>query len=193
MSTKITFPVNGMTCAACQANVQRALQGTPGVADATVDLMTARAAVHYDPVFVTFEMLIAAVRETGYEAELPAPGRTAFDEQAAQDQAQAEEFRILRTKALVSGAIGAVAMFASMPLMDVGLGWLLLVATFGVMTWAGGHFYVRAWKSFRHHNADMNTLIAVGTGAAFLYSVIATVDPGFFLAHGVGPTSTTRR
>ncbi|HTK56371.1 MAG TPA: heavy metal-associated domain-containing protein, partial [Gemmatimonadales bacterium] len=68
MSTKITFPVNGMTCAACQATVQRALQGTPGVADATVDLMTARAAVHYDPALVTPDTLIAAVRDTGYEA-----------------------------------------------------------------------------------------------------------------------------
>ncbi|HEX7917979.1 MAG TPA: heavy metal translocating P-type ATPase [Gemmatimonadales bacterium] len=187
MSTKITFPVNGMTCAACQATVQRALQETPGVADATVDLMTARAAVHYDPALVTPDSLIAAVRDTGYEAELPAPGRTAFDEQAAQDQAQAEEFRILRAKALVSGGVGAVAMFGSMWAMDAGFGWLLLLVTLGVMIWAGGHFYLRAWKSFRHHNADMNTLIAVGTGAAFLYSVIATVTPEFFRQHGVAP------
>ncbi|MBW8773355.1 MAG: HAD-IC family P-type ATPase, partial [Gemmatimonadetes bacterium] len=127
------------------------------------------------------------VRETGYEAELPTPGRTAFEEQAAQDRAQTEEFLTLRTKALVSGAIGAVAMFASMPLMMAGLGWVLLVLTAGVMLWAGGHFYVRAWQSFRHHTADMNTLIAVGTGAAFLYSVIATVAPDFFRTRGVAP------
>lgn len=187
MPTKITFPVSGMHCAACQANVQRALQATPGVHDATVDLMTARAAVQYDGAQVTPETLIAAVRATGYEAELPAPGRTAFDEQAAQDQAQAEEFATLRTKALVSGAVGAIAMFGSMPLLHAGYGWVLLLVTFGVMTWAGGHFYVRAWKSFRHHNADMNTLIAVGTGAAFLYSVIATVAPEFFRSRGVAP------
>ena len=185
--TKITFPVQGMTCAACQANVQRALQATPGVSDATVDLMTARAAVHFDPARVTPETLIQAVRDTGYEAELPAPGRTAFDEQAEQDRAQAEEFRTLRAKALVSGLIGAIAMFASMPLLDAGLGWVLLLATAGVMTWAGRHFYVRAWKSFRHHTADMNTLIAVGTGAAFIHSVIATLAPEFFRARGVAP------
>jgi len=57
----------------------------------------------------------------------------------------------------------------------------------GVMAWAGRHFYARAWTAFRHHSADMNTLVAVGTGAAFLYSVIATVAPGFFLARGVAP------
>ena len=59
---------------------------------------------------------------------------------------------------------------------------LLLALTVAVMAWAGRHFYTRAWAAFRHHSADMNTLIAVGTGAAFLYSVLATVAPGFFTA-----------
>ena len=67
------------------------------------------------------------------------------------------------------------------------LSYSLLALTLGTMGWAGRHFYTRAWTSFRHHSADMNTLIAVGTGAAFLYSVIATVAPGFFVAHGVAP------
>ncbi|MDQ3412032.1 MAG: heavy metal translocating P-type ATPase, partial [Chloroflexota bacterium] len=63
----------------------------------------------------------------------------------------------------------------------------LLLVTFGVMVWAGRHFYTRAWAAFRHHAADMNTLVAIGTGAAFLYSVIATLAPGFFLSRGVTP------
>ena len=63
----------------------------------------------------------------------------------------------------------------------------LLALTLGVMLWAGRHFFTRAWAAFRHHAADMNTLIAIGTGAAFLYSVLATVAPGFFLARGVAP------
>ncbi len=67
------------------------------------------------------------------------------------------------------------------------LAWGLLVATLGVMAWAGRHFYTRAWAAFRHHSADMNTLVAVGTGAAFVYSVAATVAPGFFLSRGVQP------
>ena len=65
--------------------------------------------------------------------------------------------------------------------------WTLLALTLGVMAWAGRHFYTRAWAAFRHHSADMITLVAVGTGAAFLYSVLATVAPGFFVAHGVAP------
>ena len=63
----------------------------------------------------------------------------------------------------------------------------LLLLTVAVMLWAGRHFYTRAWMAFRHHSADMNTLIAVGTGAAFLYSVLATVWPDFFLSRGVAP------
>ena len=65
--------------------------------------------------------------------------------------------------------------------------WALLVVTLGVMAWAGRHFYTRAWAAFRHHSADMNTLVAVGTGAAFLYSLVATAAPGFFLSRGVPP------
>ena len=68
-----------------------------------------------------------------------------------------------------------------------GLSWGLLLITLGVMGWAGRHFYTRAWTAFRHHSADMNTLVAVGTGAAFVYSVIATVAPQFFVSRGVTP------
>jgi Cu+-exporting ATPase len=63
----------------------------------------------------------------------------------------------------------------------------LLALTVGIMAWAGRHFYTRAWTAFRHRSADMNTLIAIGTGAAFAYSVAATVAPGFFLARGIQP------
>ncbi len=67
------------------------------------------------------------------------------------------------------------------------IAWTLFLITLGVMAWAGRHFYTRAWAAFRHHSADMNTLVAVGTGAAFVYSVVATVAPGFFLTNGVAP------
>ncbi|HEX3131739.1 MAG TPA: heavy metal translocating P-type ATPase [Thermoanaerobaculia bacterium] len=180
---KVTIPVGGMTCAGCQAGVQNALQRQPGVVDASVNLMTGSAAVTYDPAVTRPEALVEAIRETGYEAEVPAAGRTAFEEQEVRDHAQEEEFKELRAKALVSGAVGLLAMFLPMPLMMT----LMAPVALAVMVWAGRHFYVRAWKSFRHHSADMNTLIAVGTGAAFLYSVIATAAPGFFLRRGLQP------
>jgi len=213
----IRIPVSGMTCAACSARIQRALEKQPGVADANVNLMMKTATVRFDPDVVTPERLVDTIRDTGYGAELASPDQTAFEEQEARDRATAEEFRDLRTKAIVSGVVGLLAMIVSMPLMShVGISdpfmrwatgglhpffhsafpWLyrlpmqtvtgaLMVATLGVMLWAGRHFYTRAWAAFRHHSADMNTLVAVGTGAAFLYSLVATVAPQFFFQRGM--------
>jgi P-type Cu+ transporter len=222
---KIVIPVTGMTCAACQGRVQRTLSKTPGVVDASVNLMMGNATVAYDPVATSPETLVERIRATGYGAELPRVERSAFEEQAARDEEQAEEFHELRRKAVVSGAVGVVAMVLSMPLMAGGahtahgpagdpfmrwamesltpvlrsaapwlyaippaaLSYGLLFLTVAVMAWAGRHFYTRAWAAFRHRAADMNTLIAIGTGAAFVYSAIATVAPGLFLRSGVAP------
>ncbi|MCC6343183.1 MAG: copper-translocating P-type ATPase [Bryobacterales bacterium] len=220
----ITIPVSGMTCAACQANVQRALEQAPGVRAASVNLMTHQATIAYDGGATTPETLVETIRDTGFGAELPVPGRTAIEEQEARDRAQSEEFRELRRKAVISVLFGAAAMILSMPLMGgphhegsavtdpllrwsmrvldpalaswlpwlyaldpVLLKYLLLAMTVVVMAWAGRHFYTRAWAAFRHHTADMNTLVAVGTGAAFLYSLLATIAPGLFLSRGVTP------
>jgi P-type Cu+ transporter len=222
---QVRIPVSGMTCAACQARVQRALQKTPGVADASVNLMMNSATVTFDPNVSSPDALVDVIRGTGYGAELAPPEQTAFEEQEARDRATEEEFVELRRKAIVSGIVGVIAMIISMPLMSANahatqgavgdpfmrwtmtsltpalrgimpwafdirpaaISYTLLAVTLGVMLWAGRHFYTRAWASFRHHSADMNTLIAVGTGAAFLYSIVATVAPGFFIARGVAP------
>ena len=224
-ATTVRIPVTGMTCAACQARVQRTLQRQPGVADATVNLMMHTATVAYDPLVVGPERLVAAIRDTGYGAELAPPDRTAVVEQEARDAAAEEEFRTLRRKAIVAGILGAAAMVGSMPLMgalagahmhevtDPFMRWAmrtldpalrtampalyavpprliagaLLVVTVGTMAWAGRHFYVRAWQAARHGAADMNTLIAVGTIAAFADSVVATAWPDRFTAAGVAP------
>ena len=186
MTATARIPVTGMTCAACQSRVQRTLQQQVGVSDATVNLMMGTATVTYDPATVSPETIAAAIRDTGYGAEIPVEERSAFEEQEARDAATAEEFKALRLKAIVSGAIGVVAMVV-MPWMHHyrWAPWVLLALTAGVMLTAGRHFYTRAWSAFRHHAADMNTLIAVGTGAAYLYSVIATAAPAFFTSRGV--------
>jgi P-type Cu+ transporter len=185
-TTVARIPVTGMTCAACQSRVQRTLQKASGVSDATVNLMMGTATVTYDPATTKPEALVAAIEAAGYGAELPRSERSAFEEQEARDQATAEEFHELKWKAIVSGVIGAAAM-AAMPFMHgrVWMSWVLLVVTAVLMATAGRHFYVRAWQAFTHHSADMNTLVALGTGAAFVYSVIATMAPGFFTAGGV--------
>ncbi len=217
---KITLPVEGMTCAACQANVQRALTAAPGVAKAAVNLMTNEATVHYDPSATDPARLVAAINDTGYVSHLPA--ESAIPDDDSRERSQAREYSRLLTKSVVSLILGAFAMVASMPLMggagathtehasDPLIAWtmrvldppirslipglyavdartllfVLLATTTFVMAWAGRHFYARAWKGLRHGIADMNTLIALGTGAAFAYSVAATYAPELFAVNG---------
>ncbi len=185
---RVVIPVSGMTCAACQSRVQRTLVKTPGVRDATVNLMMGNATVTYDPSATAPDTLVETIRGTGYGAELPVTGRSAFEEQAARDAVQQEEFATLRRKAIVSGVAGAVAMFVPMLVMNAPwMPYALLVLTLGVILWAGRHFFTSAWAAFRHHAANMDTLVAVGTGAAFVYSVVATIAPALFTAHGLAP------
>src|SRR5688572_29364566 len=113
----VRIPVSGMTCAACQARVQRTIEKQPGVTDAVVNLMMKSATVEYDPDRIQPDAIVDAIRSTGYEAELPAVEESVFDEQQARDKAQEEEYVELRRKAIVSGVIGAAAMVVSMMAM----------------------------------------------------------------------------
>src|SRR5689334_13916857 len=186
--TKVTMPITGMHCAACQSRVQGALAGTPGVSDASVNLMLNSATVTYDEKTVKPQALIEVVKSTGYSAELPSATATAFEVEEAQERAHADEVRSLTWKTAVSLVIAAVSMAVSMFAMNVpATPWLLLVLTSVVVFWPGQIFYVRAWRAFTHHTAEMNTLIALGTGAAFVYSVAATFAPHVFMQRGVMP------
>jgi P-type Cu+ transporter len=184
----ISFPVGGMTCAACQGRVQRALASEPGVIDANVNLLTKSAAVRFDGAAVTPARLIEAVRATGYEAELPAVGQSAAVAMSRREDGDEREARELAIKATVSVAAGVVAMGISMLLMgNVLANYGLLGLTAAILLWAGRDIYRRAWKAVRHGSADMNTLVALGTGSAFLYSVIATIAPALFARNGIAP------
>ena len=185
---RITMPVTGMHCAACQSRVQGALAGTPGVSDAAVNLMLNSATVTYDEGVVKPAALIEAIRSTGYDAQLPSAALSAFEVEEAQERAHTDELNALTWKTGVSLVIAAVSMAVSMLWMHgPATPWLLLVLTSVVVFWPGRVFFVRAWRAFTHHTAEMNTLIAVGTGAAYAYSVAATIAPQFFAARGVAP------
>ena len=174
-----------MTCAACQATVQRALTKTPGVTKAAVNLMTNEATVHYDPATTDPSRLVAAINDTGYVAHAPAADTSTSDE--LRDQAEIREYVDLRRKAIVSLVLGAAAMLA-MPVMEDGhrlhadrpspILLAQLAATIFVMVWAGRRIYVQAFKGLLHGASSMNTLIAIGTGAAFLFSIAATFTRG---------------
>ncbi len=223
MSSSLTFPVTGMSCASCQAHVQRALAQEPGVVDAVVNLVTGTARVDFDPAITSRDRLVEAVRATGYGAELPVDTRSAAEELVDQGRTHDAAIAALRRQVLVSVLAGVLAMVASVPLMlraqahgvsevDPFMRWTmrvfgpiaervpglaaipdgvvtygLLALTLFVMAWAGRRFYIGAWAAARRGTANMNTLVALGTGAAFLYSAVATIVPQFFIAHHVAP------
>lgn len=194
MPETITLPVEGMTCAACQANVQRALNATPGVTRAAVNLMLHEATVAYEPSRVTPQQLVDAVNATGYVSRLPDPSADLTREDEEKEKAHAAEYRTLLGKSMVSLALGLASM-ASMAFMsgahtgttDTLIRYSQLAAALFVMLWAGRHIYARAWAALRHRTANMNTLIAVGTGAAFAYSLVATLIPHRLAAAGAEP------
>jgi Cu+-exporting ATPase len=179
-----------MTCAGCQATVQNALRSTTGVANASVNLLLNEASVTYDPSVLSPEQIVAAINDTGYSSRLPATAAAASTSADAHDHA----FRPMLIKALVSLGLGLAAMAVSMTLMgshDLALvrqaNLIQLAVSLFVMIWAGGMFYTGAWSALRHGTGNMNTLIALGTGSAFLYSVAATLRPEWFHASGTMP------
>lgn len=191
MSAQITLeiPVTGMHCAACVGRVQHAVEGE-GVSSAVVNLMTNSATVAYDPAVVTPDALVARIKTTGYGASLPVGTQSDAERQEEQDRSRRAEYLDYRNKGIISLVIGAAVMAVT---MSVGMTqpfwpWAQLAITSVVMLWAGRAFYSRAWTAARHGSADMNTLIAVGTGSAYLYSLAATVAPQAFTSHGVAPS-----
>jgi P-type Cu+ transporter len=188
MTETVNINVTGMTCAACQSHVQKALEKTPGVSKAAVNLMTGEATVVFDPQSTAPAKLIDAIVGTGYDAELPTAGLTAIEEQTERENAQIAEARELGIKAIASLTLGAVAMGLSMYAMhSAGMRYVLLGLTIFTMAWAGRNIFVGAWKAAIHGSADMNALVALGTGAAFLYSAAVTIVPGFFASRGIAP------
>ena len=184
---KVIFPVTGMTCAACQARVQRALAAEPGVRDAAVNLVTRSAAVRYDPSTVTPQRLVDAVRATGYDAELPPASEDVLAASSASD-VESREARTLATRATVSVVAGVLAMAVSMGAMGNALiNYSLFALTAAILAWAGRDIYRGAWRAVRHRSADMNTLVALGTGSAFIYSSAATFAPWVFARNGIAP------
>ena len=193
----IDLIVTGMTCAACQANVQRALKRQPGVTDASVNLMTGQAHVVFDPSLVDPLQLVSAVETVGYGASIPSAEISAVEAQETRDREQVEEFRTLRRKAVIAGTAGVVAMTV-MTLVGLlppeagtsahrWLNWLLFAVTSAVMIGVGRDFYTRGFRALWHRVPDMNSLVAVGTGAAFLYSLVATGWRGLFVSGGLEP------
>ena len=180
---RFDFAVTGMSCASCAANIERALRELKGVREANVNLAAGRASVLYEPRFVGPRDLAKAVREAGY-------GVAAAGEELGLRE---KEYRGLRASVIWGGTLALVIFMGSMRpwfpwvpsfLQDPFVLWALATPVQFIL---GRRFYGGAWSALRHGSANMNTLIAVGTSAAYLFSAAATVLPGFFRKAGIEP------
>jgi P-type Cu+ transporter len=196
-ATEIQLPIAGMTCASCVNRIERFLKKTPGVEDATVNLATEVATIRYLPEIAGAGELVGAIEAAGYDVRPePAPvagSRSlaeAFDADAA---ARDHDARALLVRAVVSIVIAAAIMAAmfwpqtALPLET--LNWLVIGPATFVQAWAGGRFYRAAWRAARHGAANMDTLVAVGTTAAWGYSVLVTVAPDVMRRAGLEPVT----
>lgn len=179
------FAVKGMSCASCVAHVQKALRSVQGVAEANVSLSTNSALVTYDPARCTPENLRAAVDRVGFELGEEV-GVKNDDAAAAEDQSLA--FHRLSRRAWLALALALPMLVLGMVpgLFDGQDVALFLLATVS-LTKFGCVFFVNAWKLLRHGTASMDTLVALSTGVAYLYSCAGLFFPQVFTAHGIEP------
>jgi Cu+-exporting ATPase len=185
---RLELTVEGMHCASCVSRIERALGELEGVEEANVNLATGRATVSGP--HLGLHELETAVARAGYRAQ-PIKGTAEADTGDDELEPRArEELRTLRRRFIFAAVAGALLLglaFVWSPLGERGTMWLALALATPVQFWAGWAFYSGAWKVGRHGSADMNTLIAMGTSAAYLYSLVATVAPGLFADPGELP------
>ena len=179
-----TFPVMGMSCAACAARVDKALNHQPGVRHAAVNYAAATATVEYDSDCCDEASLQQAVQAAGYDLLIHTDEHTADEvEQAHRQKYQALKFRATWAIVLSLPIIVISMVFMDMPYAGLVTG---ILAT-PVVFWLGRSFYINAWKQLKHGAANMDTLVALSTGIAYLFSVFNLLFPDFWLSRGIEP------
>lgn len=189
--SKITLPVKGMTCASCVETVQKTLQSLDGVVSASVNFATEKATIEYFPSRTGIREFKKAVKDAGYEIVEVGKGEDIVEKEQREREAS---YRKLKA-GVITGAFLTLPIFILMQWDNIGLSKLIaipkqinfllqMVITTPIQFWIGWQFYTGALSAARHRTTNMNTLIAVGTSAAYIYSAVATFFPSFFEIKG---------
>jgi Cu+-exporting ATPase len=190
-----TLKLRGMSCASCAKNIEDAILSVPGVTACNVNFGVEQAIVEYDPRSTNLQTIQAAVDAAGYSSSPLEKQNFMVGEDDEEIRYRQQTSRDLQQKVTVGGMISTVLVVGSLPMMT-GLNlpfippwlhnpWLQLILTTPVQFWCGYSFYINAGKAFTRHTATMDTLIVLGTSAAYFYSLFATLFPGFFIAQGL--------
>ncbi len=190
-----TLKLQGMSCASCARRVEDAIRSVPGVSEVRVNYGAEQATLQYDPNHTNLEQIQSAIVDAGYSSYSLQDQEFITDETEAEKTVRLRQLRQLRQKIAIAGAISLVLVVGSLPMMlglpipfiPAGLhnSGLQLALSTVVLFWAGREFFINAWKALKRHTATMDTLVALGTGSAYLYSISATVIPSFFIAQGL--------
>ncbi len=187
---KITLPVQGMTCASCVTRVEKSLLSVPGILDATVNLVTETTSIKFIPMQTSLQQFQQAVDNAGYTLVVDVASEELEDRERSLRE---ETYKILRREFFIALLLTIPIIFISMFGMNDWvpgvskfvisllphhiMNTVLFILTVPVLFWSGRRFFVGFFKTLKHFTADMNTLVAVGTSAAFVYSTIATFWP----------------
>jgi Cu+-exporting ATPase len=187
------IPIRNMHCSSCAVRIELALQTTPGVTSARVNLTTNAADIEYQPELIDFAGITKAIGSAGYKVARPKI-EAKSEELDPAEVANAEEYRTLMRKFWFAAAVSIPVMALSYPDLIPGLRewmpmgsenrrvvWSLLgLLSLPVLVWAGSQFFTGMWDALKHRAANMHTLIAIGISAAFIYSIISVAWPQFF-------------
>ncbi|WP_121666297.1 heavy metal translocating P-type ATPase [Mesonia aquimarina] len=179
---KESFPVTGMTCASCAASVESVLKHTEGVFDASVNFANSSVLVEYDKE-LSPNQLQNALREVGYDIIIDAE-----DPSEVQQELQQKHYQDIKNRTIWSAILTLPIFVLGMFFMQWEPGkWISLVLAFPILFWFGRSFFINAFKQAKHGKANMDTLVALSTGIAFLFSVFNTFFPEFWLSRGIEP------
>ncbi|MFA5353814.1 MAG: heavy metal translocating P-type ATPase [Thermodesulfovibrionales bacterium] len=182
-TVRLELIVKGMTCAACVAAVERALQGLYGVVRGSVNMASEKASIEYIPTIVGIEDLRKVIADAGYIAE-QVTGEFVDRERSERER----ELRGLKRRFIISACLSLPIVIGSMfPVPLLSNWYLLFILATPVQFWSGLRFHKAAFSAIRHGATNMNTLISVGTNSAYLYSLAAIFLPGLFFTGGVTP------
>src|SRR5690606_14099292 len=180
---KQTFPVLELTCAACAMSVESMLRATEGVKNAAVNFANQTAWVEYDTNVAGPDDLKRAVQSIGYDLVVDAE-----DPESVQEAYQQSNYAQLKKRTLGAIILTLPVFIIGMFMMDLpGGNYISLIFTAPVVFYFGRQFFINAWKQARHDKANMDTLVALSTGIAFLFSAFNTFFPEFWISRGIEP------
>jgi len=181
--TRQTFPVLEMTCAACAVSVESMLGNTPGIVKAAVNYANQSATVEYDAKAITPAGMQQVLQSIGYDLVVDVE-----DPQAVQQEAQQRHYESLKKRTIWAGILSVPVVLIGMFFMTMPYGnYIMMALSAPVVFWLGRSYFVNAWKQALHSKANMDTLVALSTGIAFLFSAFNTLNPQFWHSRGQHP------